>query len=166
MTDSLAQLIQAAQGDRGRLNQILLRLQSGEQLLLRISDWSQLARELQRLGCFAQVLELCDLASAQGVEDFDLLAKSATAASNLGLTGDFVERLERAEAILPDSAFRGDRGSSGWVGPAVQVLGAPISRPRARAAVAQEPGRLRACLQPDRPPVVWRQRRIDVLDAG
>jgi len=104
MTESVAELIQRAEGDRGRLTEILLRLQSDNELRLTAADWSTLAQELQHLGCFAQVLELCELADAAGVEDFNLLAKAATAASNLGLTGSYVETLERAVKALPESA--------------------------------------------------------------
>ena len=110
---NLLEQIKAAQGSRGRLEAIFLKLAASSDTSFSAPDLDgavkaalvPLAQALLACGAFAQVLDLVELAASQGPIEPVLSAFAGTAAANLGLAQQAIERLRAAAAALSvDSA--------------------------------------------------------------
>lgn len=94
----LLEQINAAQGSRGRLEAIFLKLATDTAPLP--AAFAPLAQALLACGAFAQVLDLVELAATFGPVEPVLSAFAGTAAANLGLAQQAIERLRSAAAKL------------------------------------------------------------------
>ena len=94
----LLEQIKAAQGSRGRLEAIFLNLAASSDASP--AELAPLAQALLACGAFAQVLDLADLAATLGPMEPALSAFAGTAAANLGLAQQAIERLRAAAAAL------------------------------------------------------------------
>ena len=98
----LLEQIKAAQGSRGRLEAIFLKLAASAEVAP--AGLAPLAQALLACGAFAQVLDLAELAATLGPLEPALSAFAGTAAANLGLAQQAIERLRSAAAALDDSS--------------------------------------------------------------
>ena len=94
----LLEQIKAAQGSRGRLEAIFLKLAASSDASP--AELAPLAQALLACGAFAQVLDLAELAATLGPMEPALSAFAGTAAANLGLAQQAIERLRAAAAAL------------------------------------------------------------------
>ena len=94
----LLEQIKAAQGSRGRLEAIFLNLAASSDASP--AELAPLAQALLACGAFAQVLDLAELAATLGPMEPALSAFAGTAAANLGLAQQAIERLRAAAAAL------------------------------------------------------------------
>jgi len=94
----LVEQIKAAQGSRGRLEAIFLNLAASDDATP--AELAPLAQALLACGAFAQVLDLAELAATLGPIEPALSAFAGTAAANLGLAQQAIERLRAAAAAL------------------------------------------------------------------
>ncbi len=94
----LLEQIKAAQGSRGRLEAIFLKLAASSKATP--DALAPLAQALLACGAFAQVLDLAELATTFGPIEPALSAFAGTAAANLGLAQQAIERLRGAAAAL------------------------------------------------------------------
>jgi len=99
---NLLDQIKAAQGSRGRLEAIFLNLAANADPLP--AALAPLAQALLACGAFAQVLDLAELAASHGPIEPALSAFAGTAAANLGLAQQAIERLRAAAAALGDES--------------------------------------------------------------
>ena len=95
---NLLEQIKNAQGSRGRLEAIFLKLAASAEA--RPDALAPLAQALLACGAFAQVLDLAELAATFGTIEPALSAFAGTAAANLGLAQQAIERLRSAAAAL------------------------------------------------------------------
>ncbi len=98
----LLEQITAAQGNRGRLEAIFLTLAASTQPVP--AALAPLAQALLACGAFAQVLDLVELGASYGSIEPALSAFAGTAAANLGLAQQAIERLHAAAAALGDES--------------------------------------------------------------
>ncbi len=94
----LLEQIKAAQGSRGRLEAIFLKLAANSEPVP--AALAPLAQALLACGAFAQVLDLVELSASYGAIEPALSAFAGIAAANLGLAQQAIERLHQAAAAL------------------------------------------------------------------